>query len=232
MPVNVTCITCGKVFGVPPSKLPAKYCSQNCMPKDGSNNPNWKGGLIEFKCLICGTSFGRKKSHLKKNPKYCSWKCMHESKRGQKKNFTYATVPKKCVICGTIKMVKQSHADIEGTYCSADCMANGYKERLKGESNPNYRHGKAHIGGYFSGLRKIADGIYSKAHIAALLILQKGRCIGCGEKMTKPTVDHIIPIVKGGTHWPSNIQLLCKSCNSRKHAKDPIQWANELGRLL
>lgn len=232
MPVSVTCITCGKVFAVPPSKLPAKYCSQACMPKAGSSNPNWKGGLIQFNCLICGSIFWRKKSHAKKNPKYCSKKCMNDAKRGPKKNFVYATVEKKCVICGTVKMVKKSHEKIEGTYCSSSCMAKGYQERLKGEANPNYRHGKSHIGGYFFGLRKIAEGIYSKAHISTLLILQKGRCIGCGEKMDKPTVDHIVPIVKGGTNWPSNIQLLCKRCNSRKHSKDPIQWANELGRLL
>lgn len=30
------------------------------------------------------------------------------------------------------------------TFCSRKCMSEGYKERLKGEDNPNYRHGPTH----------------------------------------------------------------------------------------
>lgn len=58
-------------------------------------------------------------------------------------------------------------------------------------------------------------------------------CANCGKKLNgKYDVDHIVPIAKNGTNYPENIQLLCKSCNCRKHAKDPFVLANENGKLL
>jgi len=58
-----------------------------------------------------------------------------------------------------------------------------------------------------------------------VLRIQSNHCNVCGKRFTKkrpPTIDHIIPLSKGGGLTYENIQALCKSCNSRKHAKiDP-----------
>lgn len=45
-----------------------------------------------------------------------------------------------------------------------------------------------------------------------------GRCHYCHE--FKPlTMDHVIPVSKGGPHTASNIVPACQPCNSRKGAR-------------
>lgn len=42
-------------------------------------------------------------------------------------------------------------------------------------------------------------------------------CLKCGKEET--TMDHVVPVSKGGTHSIENIQPLCGSCNSSKGTK-------------
>lgn len=44
------------------------------------------------------------------------------------------------------------------------------------------------------------------------------RCASCSRK-TKLTMDHIVPLSKGGAHSIENIQPLCMTCNQKKHTK-------------
>lgn len=47
------------------------------------------------------------------------------------------------------------------------------------------------------------------------------KCVYCGRSDVKLTMDHIIPISKGGLHTKDNIVPSCRPCNSKKGAKDP-----------
>ena len=44
-------------------------------------------------------------------------------------------------------------------------------------------------------------------------------CLCCGKIDVALTMDHVIPLSKGGEHNISNIQPLCGICNSKKNTK-------------
>jgi 5-methylcytosine-specific restriction endonuclease McrA len=52
---------------------------------------------------------------------------------------------------------------------------------------------------------------------ADIFLRDAGICQICLEPVTSdPTIDHIIPLSKGGFDCPANVQLAHRSCNSRK----------------
>jgi 5-methylcytosine-specific restriction endonuclease McrA len=54
-----------------------------------------------------------------------------------------------------------------------------------------------------------------------ILKSQRNRCSMCGKRFCKsrpPTMDHIVPVSKGGGLTFENVQALCHSCNSSKNA--------------
>lgn len=67
-------------------------------------------------------------------------------------------------------------------------------------------------------LRRGARGSHTAAEWAVILRKHKHRCANCRSK-GRMTRDHIIPLSRGGCDYAVNIQPLCASCNSRKHAK-------------
>lgn len=50
----------------------------------------------------------------------------------------------------------------------------------------------------------------------SILTSQEGKCARC-DASSKLTVDHVIPIARGGPHWPWNVQGLCADCNRSKY---------------
>lgn len=73
-------------------------------------------------------------------------------------------------------------------------------------------------------LRRNAEGTHSAEDIQKLLERQSNLCNGCQITLTKYHVDHIHPISKGGSNWPTNLQILCPTCNTSKGNKTMDEW--------
>lgn len=78
----------------------------------------------------------------------------------------------------------------------------------------------------------IKDGDVTTIQLKELVDRSK-KCYWCEKKIGKLYhIDHVIPLANGGEHVLSNLVVSCSKCNLTKGSKDPINFANSIGRLL
>ena len=78
---------------------------------------------------------------------------------------------------------------------------------------------------------KGAEGSCSAAEWQEILDFYGNKCLRC-EKLAADctlTQDHVIPVSKGGSHWPENLQPLCRPCNSAKGARNSTDYRPDRG---
>ncbi len=86
------------------------------------------------------------------------------------------------------------------------------------------------FGGLFEEPRRRKS--FGKKERDALFALQKGRCMYCGKKEREATyfdIDHKTPMARNGSDALSNLQLLCRPCNTRKGAQTDGQFRKAFG---
>ena len=171
-------------------------------------------------CERCGCEFRIKNSVFRRgrNVRFCSLECR------------YARVTRICEVCENEFEMKPSHAAIKGIgrYCSLECRSAGYIKRgvFAGENSPRYIDGKSQTREYIcmkahQRRLRLAEngGSYTLQEWKDLCAKYNNRCLCCRRDDLLLTVDHVIPLIDGGSNDISNIQPLCKSCNSRKNTK-------------
>ena len=123
------------------------------------------------------------------------------------------------------------HQEEANEYCHQYYIEHREKERERKRkyrtAHPDYdraRHARRRA------RKRSAGGTYTAEDVQRQYESQHGRCWWCMAALNGIYhVDHLVPLSKGGHNSPSNLVVACPSCNQKKHARMPDEFA---GRLL
>lgn len=185
-----------------------------------------KESLIKVRCVVCGEIFERTYHHLTTHPNACP-RCA-ERERTQKRERESINKQKRqaekfartqlirmriCKECGALFIPRSSHQ----VRCSRDCTVRNMNRGADDRLNKN----------------NVVD---KDITLTKLFKRDNGKCWLCGgscdweDSYTRtngvvvvgasyPSIDHVIPLAKGGKHSWSNIRLAHKHCNELKNDK-------------
>ena len=77
-----------------------------------------------------------------------------------------------------------------------------------------------------------AEGRHNALDIQKILQSQQSKCVYCKCEISKAyDVDHILPLSRGGSNWPDNLQCLCPSCNAKKWALTHDEYLEKIKKF-
>jgi len=158
---------------------------------------------------------------------------MKDYSRAEPKNKNSQRIQAACEYCGGMFWEKRSHYKRKKRhFCCTGCYAAYRRDVMPPEEQNTWRGGvsqteahrrwkrknperMAHLKARRYARERGAEGSHTLDEWQALKKQHGHRCTGCGKK--KPlTKDHIMPLSENGSDYISNIQPMCRSCNSKK----------------
>lgn len=243
--VSRTCIVCGQSFEASRAKFCSSACNNThralhngtcsaddcskgvtakglCRTHYGQQNPNHRR-MIDYPCDGCGKVVQKEASRLNRYPTlYCTPKCKTATQwRKYRKDKAQQPKPSNsrlfrsgaCVMCSTVFVCL-----FGSKTCSDACQA-AWRLSVKRDNDHRRRarQRNAHV-----------------APVVRHLIYERDNytCQLCGDPLDmeakaphpqSPSIDHTIPLARGGTHEPGNVQAAHFLCNSRK--SDRLDWS-------
>lgn len=184
-----------------PRSSRASYCEMHYYRLRRTNSHLGKEGQVsklEYQsCVYCGSTENECR-------KYCSGRC---ATRDSRNNLHYSN----CSVCN--KLFIPDNKGVDYRECSDNCRTIRHKARAVTQSAKD---------------RVLNNELFDKELDVAHVLYLYNHCMICKERIDKSltfpdlnsmTIDHIIPLSKGGSHSIGNVQLAHLKCNVRKHNK-------------
>ena len=205
-----------------------RFCSRECANKakrietlarqeQKRKRRDWDKNRV---CDCCGKAFIARNSRQR----FCSKACRYEDAiraQHKKKEAAFTPLIRICPRCGKSFATTLQAQDKQ--YCSEECRARDAAERYKAKRKEQMQ-------------QSFVEPVGIKTTYHAF----QGRCAICGlpvppttecDNQWAATVDHVLPLSKGGLHEKKNCQLAHRLCNSLKldtEAEFKIDWKSKL----
>ena len=223
--VEATCAYCGRTFLASQAHLSQSaqrgvpvVCSFSCRTAYGNAlRYGWPTSPVKYgTCAECGAVF------VKRNTaKLCSDECRTAHHRTHRRAYDeqHGVVRDEglppgeyvCLECGKRFTTTRWHA--KKLYCSDRCA--------RAEANRLDQHKR----------RALArdESAASPAQVRAKRVAANGHCHWCGKRAKKLTIDHVVPVSRGGTNEIDNLVFACFDCNCKgKRDRLPnAEWTPE-----
>lgn len=226
---SIVCSLCGiSVIGrIRPER---KYCSRRCAGIAG------RPARVTRTCEECQNSFIAPASYGSSG-RYCGRSCQMKA-LWRSRPREIPPEEKACSKCATVypcttdwfAPTKEGRGGLkpECRDCVRDRATEWRSNRVLTEEQIESHRMRARLHAQFRRVKLRAGGHgirHGVANVRRLWQEQGGCCAYCKELLTIYHIDHVIPIARGGEHVPTNWCLSCPSCNFRKHARTPEEWA-------
>lgn len=234
-PDHKTCEQCGRVFYPTHGSLyhrnRQRYCSRRC--KTQAKDIRKRLSMKMARCLWCGSEY---ESHRTRGARFCSIACRTAYLITDKLRLA----PFQCQTCGRTFTRSGSNNRFCSTACRPSsapkpvivcecrwCGTSFVKER---SSQYCSRLCAARYRSMMARPRRVAIRTASeRISFGDIVKRDNGQCGICGKRVSlsvkwpspkSASIDHIVPLSKGGEHKAANVQLAHYGCNSSKRATD------------
>lgn len=109
-------------------------------------------------------------------------------------------------------------------YCRMDCYSKATSQRMQIRAADDHRVTRTQRENSAPGLTK-----RQRDKLRRIAMHRRSVCSYCGSAPAD-TLDHVVPLIRGGTNYEGNLAPACRRCNSSKSGKTVMEWRT--GRTL
>lgn len=212
------CQSCGVTF-VPKSSDRFSYCSRDCAFTAAhdrrvgheAGDAAAHGVLSEFACVACGTWFASAQRRS-----ICWRNCRRDASRKRlwRRLRNVPTVPRDCAECGGAFLAQP---DARYVFCSPRCCNRARRRNRQASERQGFRSAIC--------WNDVVRRCRNQCGICGFPILTHAG------RDWSASLDHIVPLARGGLHRQDNVQLAHLTCNSIKNNERP-GWRERLNERL